>query len=299
MISLGVGISLLIIKFTAYFITKSSAIYSDAVESIANVLGSSVALYALMVAHRPADKEHPWGHGKVEFLSASFEGGLILLAAIFIVIRTVDALWTGDLLREQALDSGLLLILLAAVVNGVVGLMLLRTGRKHGSMTLEADGRHLLSDVITSTAVLIALVVVKFTGWTYLDPITALIMAGYIGWMGIRLIRKASSGLMDEQDVDHDRQVRQIIEPHVGIEGKPPRICGYHNLRHRRNGRYVWIDFHINVPGQTPIKQAHAIASTIEHEIESGFEQADATAHVEDCEAPSCAVCAAAMRPSP
>jgi cation diffusion facilitator family transporter len=163
MISLSVGVTLLIVKFTAYFITESTAIYSDAVESIANVLGSAVAFYALVVAHRPADKDHPWGHGKSEFLSAGFEGGLILLAAVFIVIRTVDALWTGELLREQALDYGLLLVLLAMLVNGVVGLMLLRTGKKRGSMTLEADGKHLLSDVVTSAGVLAALVVVKFT----------------------------------------------------------------------------------------------------------------------------------------
>ena len=300
MVSLGVGIALLAIKFTAYFITKSTAIYSDAVESIANVLGSSVALYALVVAHRPADKDHPWGHGKVEFLSAGFEGGLILLAAVFIVIRTLDALWTGEMLREQALDAGLWLIVLAAVVNGVVGIMLLRTGQKRGSMTLEADGRHLLSDVITSVAVLIALVIVKFTGWTYLDPITALLVGGYIGWMGIRLIRKAASGLMDEQDVEHDSRVRQIIEPHVGITGIAPRICGYHNLRHRRNGRYLWVDFHVNVPGRTTLKDAHAIASAIEHEIEQAFDEADATAHVEDCQNADCPVCAAtSLPPSP
>ena len=288
LISLTVGVSLLVVKFTAYFITESTAIYSDAVESIANVLGSAVAFYALSVAHRPADEDHPWGHGKVEFLSAGFEGGLILLAAVFIVIRTADALWTGKLLREQSLDYGLLLVVFAMLVNGGVGLMLLRTGRKRGSMILEADGKHLLSDVITSAGVLIALVIVKLTGWKYLDPIAALAMAGYIGWMGTRLIRKAASGLMDEQNPEHDRRVRAILDAHVGPGGLTPRICSYHKLRHRRNGRYLWVDFHVNVPAQTTIKEAHALASAIEREIEQAFGEARATTHVEDCKDQGC-----------
>jgi cation diffusion facilitator family transporter len=119
-ISLSVGITLLIIKFAAYFITESTAIYSDAVESIANVVASAVAFYALVVAHRPADTGHPWGHGKVEFMSASFEGGLILLAAMLIVLRAADAMWTGEVLRERALNSGLLLVVLASVVNALL-----------------------------------------------------------------------------------------------------------------------------------------------------------------------------------
>jgi len=263
------------------------------VESIANVLGSAVAFYSLIVAHRPADEGHPWGHGKIEFLSASFEGGLILLAAVFIVIRTVEALSTGVLLREQALNYGLLLILIAMIVNGVVGLLLIRTGRKRGSMTLEADGKHLLSDVITSAGVLVSLVIVRITGWKYLDPITALLMAGYIGCTGARLMRKAASGLMDEQNVEHDRRVRAILDAHTGSGGRRPWLCGYHHLRHRQNGRYLWVDFHVKVPGCTTIKDAHAIASAIEHEIEQSLGEADATAHLEDCTDEGCQTCAA------
>jgi cation diffusion facilitator family transporter len=297
MISLTVGITLLIVKFTAYFLTESTAIYSDAVESIANVLGSVVAFYSLVVAHRPADKDHPWGHGKIEFLSAWFEGGLICLAAVFIVIRTLDALWTGQLVKEQALDYGVLLVVLAMVVNGAVGFLLLRTGRKRGSMTLEADGKHLLSDVITSAGVLTALLIVKFTGWRYLDPITALLMAVYIGWIGANLVRKAASGLMDKQDPEQERKLQAIIEAHLGPNGRPPQLCSYHNLRHRRNGRYLWVDFHVNIPEQTTIREAHAIATKIEHEIEQASGEADATAHVEDCRDQDCPVCAA-RRPS-
>jgi cation diffusion facilitator family transporter len=280
--------TLLLIKFAAYFITESMAIFSDAVESIANVLGSAAAFYALCVAHRPADRCHPWGHGKIEFLSAWFEGGLILLAAVLILFRTADALWAGPRLRAQALGTGLVLIVLAALVNGAVGLLLIRTGKARGSLTLEADGRHLLSDSATSAAILLALVLVKWTGWTVIDPLTALAMAGYIGWMGAHLMRRAAAGLMDEQDTGHDQRIREVIERHVGPGGAPPRICGYHMLRHRRNGRYLWVDFHITLPGSTPISSAHAAASAIEQEVQAAFGEAAATAHVEDCRVPGC-----------
>lgn len=291
MISLSVGITLLAIKFVAYFITESTAIYSDAVESIANVLGSAFAFYALIVAHRPADKDHPWGHGKIEFLSAWFEGGLILLAGVFIVVRTIEALWTGELLREQTLDLGLLLLVIAMVVNGLVGLMLLRVGKKQGSMALEADGRHLLTDVFTSAGVLAALIAVKVTGWKHLDPIAALAMAGYIGYTGIGLVRRSASGLMDEVDLGQDLRIRSILDAHVGSGARPPRICGYHTLRHRRSGRHLWIDFHVNIPGHTILQEAHLIASTIETELERTLGEASATVHIEDCKAGDCAHC--------
>lgn len=158
-------------------------------------------------------------------------------------------------------------------------------------MTLEADGRHLLSDVMTSAGVLTALVIVRLTGWTYLDPITALAMAGYIGFTGIRLVRRAGAGLMDEQNPDQAGRLRAVLDAHVGPGGAPPRICSYHKLRHRHNGRYLWVDFHINMPARTTIKEAHATAGAIEGEIEQAFSQADATAHAEDCKDPGCLNC--------
>lgn len=290
-ISLVVGITLLIIKFSAYFITESTAIFSDAVESIANVLGSTVAFYSLVVAHRPADKEHPWGHGKIEFLSAWFEGGLILMAAVFILIRTLDALWTGELLREQSLDTGLILVVLAMLVNAGVGLLLMRVGKRRNSMTLEADGKHLISDAVTSVGVLLALVIVRITGWKYLDPIAAILMAGYIAWLGSSLVRKASAGLMDKQDAPTQRRLEELLQSHVGPTTHEPQICAFHKLRHRRNGRFLWVDFHISLPPDTPLRQAHATAGTIEHEVEKQFDECDATAHIEDCRLPECPVC--------
>lgn len=290
LLSLVVGISLMSIKFVAYGLTQSAAIFSDAVESIANVLASGVAMYSLMVAHRPADEEHPYGHGKVEFLSAWFEGGMILMAAVFIFIRTLDAMMHRAYLHPEGADMGLILVGAAMVVNGGVGMYLLHTGRKQKSMTLEADGKHLMSDAYTSVAVLASLAIVKLTGWRLADPITALLMACYIAWMASSLLRRASAGLMDKQDIEDERVIREILDSHRGPGGKEPRICSYHKLRHRHSGRYMWVDFHIMVPADLKVDQAHQQASAIEYEIEQRMGEGNATAHIEPCPEPDCAM---------
>ncbi|HEV8379042.1 MAG TPA: cation diffusion facilitator family transporter [Tepidisphaeraceae bacterium] len=281
LLSLGVGIALLTIKFIAYFLTGSAAIFSDALESIVNVAASSVALYALVVAHSPADEEHPYGHGKIEFLSAHFEGGMILLAAIAIAIKAIETLFQPQ--PVQQLGVGIVLIAAAMAINGGVGLTLIRVGRRQGSITLEADGHHLLSDAVTSATALGALAVVKLLKWPMADPIAALLIAAYIGWMGISLLRRSSAGLMDRQDADDERLLRRILDSHIGPGGKEPRICSYHKLRHRHSGRYHWVDFHIMVPGNLDIDRGHAIASAIEYEIEQALGEGNATAHIEPC----------------
>lgn len=292
-ISLTVSMALLFIKFAAYFLTESTAIFSDAVESIANVMGSLMAFYALIVAHMPPDEEHPYGHGKIEFLSALFEGGMVLLAAVFIFIRTVDAIWHGALVLDQQLDLGLGLMTLALAVNGIVGLYLVRVGRKQGSMTLEADGKHLLSDALTSVAVLVALGLVKWTGWVYFDPITALLIGAYIAWMATGLIRRSGARLMDRQDVEDMQLLRDILDAHLGPAGLEPRICGYHKMWHRHSGRYHWVDFHIQVPANWTIERGHDVAGAIEGEMARGLREAKATAHVEPCPGENCRLCQA------
>src|SRR6266850_852991 len=282
LLSLGVGIALLIIKFIAYFLTGSAAIFSDALESIVNVAASSVALYALVVAHSPADQDHPYGHGKIEFLSAHFEGGMILLAAIAIAIKAIEMFFQPQ--PVQQLGAGIILIAAAMVINGGVGFALIRVGRRQGSMTLEADGHHLMSDAITSATALGALAVVKLMRWPLADPIAALLIAGYIGWMGILLLRRSSAGLMDRQDAADDQLLRQILDSHIGPRGKPPQICSYHKVRHRHSGRYHWVDFHIMVPPKLNVERGHAVASAIEYEIEQALGEGNATAHIEPCQ---------------
>src|SRR4051812_40716435 len=169
LVSLTVGVLLLALKFIAYFLTGSSAIFSDALESIVNVLASGFALYSIILAHLPADEKHPYGHGKVEFLAAGFEGGVIVLAAIVIAGQAIYEIYRGP--QVQQLGLGLVLLLGAMVVNGIAGLYLSASGKRHGSITLESDGKHLLSDAITSLVVVIALSLVKLTGRAIIDPI--------------------------------------------------------------------------------------------------------------------------------
>src|SRR5690606_27525366 len=168
--ALGVGVALLAAKFTAYAMTGSAAIFSDAMESIVNVVASVIALYALKYAAQPADRRHPYGHGKIEFMSAGLEGGMIVLAAAAIIFKTVDTLLFHHIdLHDVGL--GLIIMVLAMAANAAMGWTLVRAGRKRHSMTMEADGWHLLSDAITSVATILALAIVKITGFVYADPI--------------------------------------------------------------------------------------------------------------------------------
>jgi cation diffusion facilitator family transporter len=292
--SLTVGIALMAIKFIAYFLTRSSAIFSDALESIVNVLASGFALYSIILAHAPADKSHPYGHGKIEFLAAGFEGGMIVIAALIIAAQAIIELYRG--VGPQKVAFGLLLVLLALIVNGAVGFYLIASGKRHGSFTLEADGHHLLADAVTSLGVLIALLLVKLLKWHLADPVAALCIAVYITWMAIGLLKRAAAGLMDEQDLADDAMIQTILDSHLGQEGKPPRICSYHKLRHRHSGRYHWVDFHMMVPSEWDVKRGHEAASSIEYEIEQALGEGNATAHVEPCADASCGTCELSRR---
>jgi len=289
-LSLSVGVVLLAIKFAAYFLTGSAAIFSDALESIVNVLASGFALYSIILAHAPADESHPYGHGKIEFLAAGFEGGMIILAAIVIAAQAIYDLYHKQ--QPEQVTYGIVLIGVAMIVNGAAGFYLIASGKRHGSYTLEADGKHLLADAVTSAAVLVALAVVHLFHAPLADPIAAICIAIYITTMSVGLLRRSAAGLMDEQDLADDAVIRQILDSHVGTAAKDPHICSYHKLRHRHSGRYHWVDFHILVPAGLNIDQGHRIASNIEYEIEQALGEGNATAHVEPCSDDTCQSCA-------
>ncbi len=291
-VSVVVGIVLLTIKFVAYYLTGSAAIFSDAVESIVNVMASLVALWALAIAHLPPDENHPYGHGKVEFVSAGFEGGMILLAAVFIFVSTVNTIFFHfrDMGPKQ-IDVGLVLIVMAMLINGAVGVMLIRVGRKQRSLTLEADGHHLMIDAYTSVAVLVGLGIVRGTGWMWADPIVAVGIAVYIALAGLRLLREALGGLLDAQDMADEKALVDLLRTHVGTEGTDPQICSFHKVRHRHSGRYHWVDFHIMVPADLNVADGHRIASRIEYAMEHLLGEGNATAHIEPCDNPDCEHC--------
>jgi cation diffusion facilitator family transporter len=291
LLALTVGVSLTAVKFAAYFLTGSAAVFSDAAEGIVNVAAASFALYSIVLAHQPADANHPYGHGKVEFLSGGLEGGMILVAAAVAVLKAADDLIRGTQLALGRLDWGLALMALTLPVNGLVGWYLVRTGRRKGSVTLIADGHHLMTDAITTVVALAALTVVRSTGWRYADPLAAVAVSIYIGRTGVRLIRQSVGGLMDRQDVQDEALIRGILDAHTGPTGREPRICGYHKLRHRHSGRYHWVDFHITVPADWTIDRGHRVASAIEYEIEQAVGEGNATAHVEPCTVAACPAC--------
>lgn len=290
-VSFAAGLLLLGIKFTAYVLTGSTAIFADALEGIVNVAAAGFAMYALMLAHEPADADHPYGHGKVEFLAAGFEGGMILLAALLAIGKAIETFLQGVPLKTESLITGVSLMSFALLVNTFIGLFLIRTGQRQSSLTLEADGRHLITDAVTSLAALMALVIVRTTGWSYADPLAAVLVSLYIGWTGIGLVRRSTAGLMDEQDAADAAMLRRILDSHVGERGAEPRICSYHKLRHRHSGRYHWVDFHMVVPAWWDIARGHRAASAIEYEIEQALGEGNATAHVEPCSEKGCSTC--------
>jgi cation diffusion facilitator family transporter len=299
LISIGVGLILLLVKFGAYFLTDSTAIFADALEGIVNVTASFFAAYALITAHRPADREHPYGHGKIEFFSAGLEGGMIMLAAFVAIAKAGDVLLRHQQLHTGELGRGLVLMTIALAANAAVGIYLIRAGKKHSSMTLEADGWHLITDAVTSTAAVFALLLVRMTGLTIMDPIIAVLVSLYIAWTGITLIRRSAAGLMDEQDAGDTAMLRAILDGHIGPRAREPRICSYHKLRHRHSGRYHWVDFHIMMPGHWDIETGHHIASAIEYEIEQAIGEGNATAHIEPCKDPNCADCRSTITSEP
>ncbi|CAN5496567.1 cation diffusion facilitator family transporter [soil metagenome] len=292
LLALLIGAALLAVKFLAYLLTDSAAIFSDALESIVNVLAAGLALYSVILANRPADAGHPYGHGKVEFVSAGFEGGMLMLAAMVIALRAIEQFWQGAQIGEAQIPTAVGLLAATMLVNGAMGIYLVRSGRAGGSITLEADGRHLLTDAVTSVGVVIALLLVRWTAWKPIDLIAALLIAGYVAITAISLLRRSAAGLMDEQDLEDDRLLRGILDSHAGAGGKDPRICSYHKLRHRHSGRFHWVDFHIMVPRGWDIDRAHQVASAIEYEIELALREGNATAHVEPCADAKCSICA-------
>lgn len=288
--ALVLGIAVMVVKFVAFEITGSSAVFSDAMESIVNVLAALMALYALWLAHLPADADHPYGHGKVEFLSAAVEGGMILVAAGAIAFDAAGHLFARpELVR---LDWGIGLIAATSVLNLAGGLMLVKVGKRSRSMALEADGKHLLSDAATSLAVVAAMVAVQVTGWVLIDPLVALAAAGVLVYMGLKLVRRAAVGLMDTQDAGDGVLLSGILDAHAASAGGGllPRICSYHKLRHRHVGRHHWVDFHVQVPAEWSVAEAHKVASLLEIELEQALgDPSDAMAHVEPCV--GCAAC--------
>jgi len=290
-IAVATALVLTAVKIVAWRMTGSSVIFSDALEGVVNVVASFVALWAIHHAHRPADRTHPYGHGRFELLSAAFEGGMIFIASIVILWRAIESLLSGDI-HLESLDAGIALLLLTIMANGAVGGWLLSMGRRGGSPALTADGKHLLSDALTTLVAIVSLGFVRMTGWAWVDPVAAIGLGAAIGVVGWRVVRRSLGDLVDEQDLRDAQRVEAILESHCGAEGREPAICSWHALRVRHVGREHWAEFHMQVPASMDVRRAHDAASSIEHEIETALGPGNATAHIEPCRDAACPRCA-------
>jgi cation diffusion facilitator family transporter len=260
-LSVAVGVLLLVLKAVAWWWTGSTAILSDLGESVAHIVAVCFAAYSLWLSLRPADANHLYGHAKISFFSAGFEGAMIMVAACYILYEAVGAALRGPTLEH--LPVGLALTTTGVVVNGALGWYLLRTGRKRGSIILEANGHHVLTDCWTSLGVLLALGLVMLTGWLYWDPIFAIAAALNILVAGGRLIHRSISGLMDATDPEVNRLIGEMVAREAGRRG-----VAHHNLRHRNIGDAHLVEFHLTFPDDTLLRDAHRVATEIEDALE-------------------------------
>jgi cation diffusion facilitator family transporter len=267
------------LKTAAYVITGSIGLLSDALESLANLVAALVALYALWVAARPPDEEHTYGHTKAEYFSSGFEGLLIVAAAVGIVVAAVRRLIEPLPIQDPAL--GLLINALASVVNLAVARVLLRVGKRHESITLEADAQHLMADVWTSLGVIAGVTAAVATGWHRLDPIVAIAVALNVLRSGSRLLRRSVYGLLDTSLPEETLgEIKVILDAHSGAGVR------YHALRTRQAGARRFISFHILVPGNWTVQRGHDLLERIEERIREVVPNSVVDTHLEPIEDP-------------
>ena len=274
-LSFSIGVLMLFIKTYAYYITGSTAILSDASESVIHVFAVGFSTYSMWLSHKPADDNHPYGHEKISYFSAGFEGSMIIIAAAFILYEAIHKIIYG--VESENIDSGMLFIVAATLINLVLGCYLTFKGKKYRSIILEANGKHILTDCWTSIAVLAALVLVKFTEISLFDPIVACLAAFNILWTGSKLLRRCVSGLMDQADPIIHRQIVCILDREAS-----ERNVEYHRLRDRLSGHKIFIEFHLLLPADISLSEAHEIATQIEVNIKNALDiQSEVLSHIE------------------
>ncbi len=265
-LSLAVGFLMVVLKVGAYVLTGSASILGDAAESVVHVAAVMFASFSLGLLQKPADDDHPYGHSKIAFFSAGIEGGLIILAALFIIYEAVDR-WIKHL-PPTNLDQGLILTTLTILINAALGWHLIRTGKKAGSLIFESNGKHVLTDVWTSLGVIIGLSLVALTGWHGWDSVCGIAMAGNIIWTGYGLMRQSIGGLMDTADpalnAALDAALRRETEKH-GLR--------FHALRHRDAGEMHYVEVHLLFDDEIMLRDAHRIATEIEHAVQTSVDR--------------------------
>lgn len=281
----ALSVVLFVVKVIAYYLTNSLAILTDALESIVNVVAGGIGLYSLFIAAKPSDEEHPYGHGKAEFVSAAVEGTLIVAAGVLILYETVENFITPNPLGK--LDAGLIMVAITAVVNYIAGFVCLKIGKKNHSLALQASGRHLQTDTYSTLAIIIGLLLMVITKLYWLDKLIALFMSGYIIFNGYKIIRESLAGIMDEQDM-------QLLQDIVNILNKNPRVnwIDLHNFRIIKYGSHLHIDCHLTVPWYLNVHEAQGEIDTLMNLITKEFGTSiEFFVHTDGCLAFSCRLC--------
>lgn len=278
-ISIGAAMATILLKGIAWWMTGSVGLLSDAIESFVNLAGALMALWMLALAEQPADENHPYGHGKAEYFSSAFEGFLIFVAALSIGYTALNRFLAPQAIEEVGV--GLLVSVSASIINLVVARLLLKAGREHQSITLEANAHHLMTDVWTSAGVILAVGLVALSGWNWLDPTIALLVAVNIVWTGWQLMRRSASGLMDISLPNE--QIRLIVQV---FDQYAEHGIAYHALRTRQAGRRSFISFHVLVPGSWSVQTAHDWVEKIENDLRNAIPGGHITAHLEPADDP-------------
>jgi cation diffusion facilitator family transporter len=284
-LTLIVGATLLGFKFWAYKLTGSEAIFSDAMESIINVFAALVLIRVIRVSVAPPDRNHPYGHGKFEYVLAAFEGGLIAFAALAIVYESVDAILRRETLHELGL--GLVIVTGCALVNLILGWTLRQIGRTHRSMAMQSGGAHLISDFFTSLGVAVGVGLVHLTGWSILDPLTAIAFAAVLAWTGFGIFRRAAAGLTDETDGELIESIKKFF-----VENRRHGIIQMHHLRIIQSGHFHHVDAHLVVPEFWTVGTGHEATSQFAGDLIRTYPyDGDVAFHLDPCRRAYCAHC--------
>ncbi|WP_038007988.1 cation diffusion facilitator family transporter [Terrimonas ferruginea] len=281
----GVSVALLLVKFCAYYFTQSVAVLTDAMESIVNVIAGFIGLYSLYVAAKPRDKDHPYGHGKAEFLSAAAEGTMIIAAGVFILYKGVRQLIVP--VPVEKVDLGIWLVSITALVNLVMGRICIRIGTRNNSLALVASGRHLQSDTISTIGIVAGLILLYFTGETWIDGAVAIVFGLFIVITGYRIVRHSIAGIMDEVD-------EQLLSDMVEMLNANRRInwIDLHNLRVIKYGSVLHVDCHLTVPWYLNVHEAHEEIDALSEQVRNKFgESVELFVHSDGCLPFQCPIC--------
>jgi cation diffusion facilitator family transporter len=284
LLSLVTGIILMLAKFSAYFLTNSNFVLTDAAESIVNVIASSFAFFSIYLASQPRDENHPYGHGKIEHFSVFIEGGLIGIAGLVIIAKSVYGIFNPGVIHD--LLTGAIIIGITGAINGALGYYMIAKGKSLPSITIEADGRHLFTDMITSAGLVVGLLLIHFTGIAILDSILSILVGGFIIFTGYKLVRRSVGGLMDETDFEVVTGVIKFLN-----DKRRDEWIDIHNFRAQKYGNELHIDCHLTLPYYFDLNRVHEEVSLVDKLINSEVTKTELFIHADPCLYDCCHYC--------